>query len=68
MRKRSVSLTDLFKSIQLEIVTPEANLRSSDSKIHDFTVAAGTLAVSGNADTSVIPLTPQHSPVAQLHS
>ena len=45
----------------------EINLRSSDPKIHDFTVAAGTPANSENADMSV---TPSHldTAVAQLQS
>ena len=57
----------MFKPIQLEIVATEANLRSSNPKIHDFTVAAGTPANSENADMSV---TPSHldTAVAQLQS
>lgn len=54
--------------MQLEIVAPGANLRSPDHKVPDFTVAGGMLALSGNTDTSVTTLTPQHHAIAQLHS
>lgn len=68
MRKQTVGLSDLFKSIQLEIVAPETCLRSSDRKIQGFTVAAGTLIVSGNAALSVLPIIPPLCAVAWLHT
>lgn len=55
MKKRTVKFSDSFKATQLEIVAPEANLRSSDHKIPDCAVAAGTLAIGGNSASQLSP-------------
>lgn len=55
MKKQTVRFSDSFKATQLEIVALGADLRSSDHKIPDCAVAAGTLAVGGNAARQLSP-------------